>query len=297
MSERTNVLRFGPWSGALLAVMSAAGLAMFAWPLFAPASSMQGQHALDAPIVFAVLLPLLVVLVLAQMADGGMDTKALAMLGVLTALGAALRPLGAGLAGIETVFFLLILSARVFGAAFGFVLGATSLFASALLTAGVGPWLPYQMIASAWLALGAGLLPDTLFGRPVRGRAEIALLAGYGVVAAYVFGVLMNLWFWPFMTADTMADPGSFAFVPGEPLGRNLVRFFMFCVVTSLPWDTGRAITDALAIILLGGLVLRVLRRASRKAHFSPATTFSPVDLEPVPLPGSRSRGPGSQSR
>ena len=73
------------------------------------------------------------------------------------------------------------------------MLGCTSLFASALLTAGVGPWLPFQMMASAWIGLGAGLLPGRL-----RGKAEIAMLVGYGIVAAYLFGFLMNLWFWPY---------------------------------------------------------------------------------------------------
>ena len=39
----------------------------------------------------------------------------------------------------------------------------------------------------------AGLLP-----RRVTGRAEIAMLAGYAVVASYAFGLLMNLSSWPF---------------------------------------------------------------------------------------------------
>ena len=105
-----------------------------------------------------------------------MDSKALAMLGVLSAINAALRPLGAGTAGIETVFFLLVLAGRVYGAGFGFVLGCTSLFASALLTAGVGPWLPFQMLCSAWIGLGAGLLPRFFRGRSIRGRPEIVML-------------------------------------------------------------------------------------------------------------------------
>ncbi len=88
-----------------------------------------------------------------------MDTKAIAMLGVLSALGAALRPMGAGTAGIETVFFLLVLGGRVYGPGFGFVLGSTTLFASAILTGGIGPWLPFQMLAASWVGMGAGLLP------------------------------------------------------------------------------------------------------------------------------------------
>ena len=91
------------------------------------------------------------------------------MLGVLSAIGAALRPLGAGMAGIETVFFLLVLAGRVYGPGFGFVLGTTTLFASALLTGGVGPWLPFQMLAAAWVGLGAGLLPRRVRG-PGRDR-------------------------------------------------------------------------------------------------------------------------------
>ena len=135
-----------------------AGLLAFRWPLFATADSRLGQNA-DAPLVFALLLPLLMAVVLFEISEGGLDVKAVAMLGVLSAVGAALRPLGAGTAGLETVFFLLVLGGRVFGPGFGFVLGSTTLFASALITGGVGPWLPYQMLGAAWVGLGAGLLP------------------------------------------------------------------------------------------------------------------------------------------
>src|SRR6201999_3268910 len=121
-------------------------------------TGVDGQSS-SAPLVFLLTLPVLVAVVLAEFAGGGIDAKALALLGVLSAVNAAVRPLGAGTAGIETVFFLLVLAGRVFGPGFGFVFGCTSLFASALLTAGVGPWLPFQMLASSWIGLGAGLLP------------------------------------------------------------------------------------------------------------------------------------------
>lgn len=162
--------------------------------------------------------------------------------------------------GVELVFFLLVLAGRVFGAGFGFVLGCTSMFASGLLTAGVGPWLPFQMLAAAWIGLGAGLLP-----RRMSGRAEIAMLVAYGVVAAYLYGFLMNLWFWPFaLGGDT-----DVSFVPGDPVLDNLHRFVVYTVTTStLGWDTGRAITNAVAIVVLGPAVLATLRRASRRASF-----------------------------
>ena len=72
-----------------------------------------------------------------------------------------------GVAGFEPVFFLLIPSGRVFGRGFGFVLGAVTIAASALITGGIGPWLPFQMFGAAWMGFGAGCLPAA------RGRAEL----------------------------------------------------------------------------------------------------------------------------
>ena len=196
------------------------------------------------------------------------------MLGVLAAVGAALRPLGAGTAGLETVFFLLVLAGRVLGAGFGFVLGATTLAASALVTGGVGPWLPFQMLGAAWVGLGAGLLPAA------RGRAELALLAAYGAVSGLAYGLLLNLSFWPFTTG-----PGtSLSFVPGADLLDNLHRFVVFSLATSLGWDIGRALTNAVLVLLTGRAVLGALRRASRRAAFCAPVTFS--DAIPVPSAG-----------
>lgn len=198
-----------------IGLVSLVGLASFLWPLLVvPGSGF--ADATTAPLLLAALLPLFLVVVLAEVGRGGFDVKAIAMLGVLSAVGAVLRPLGAGTAGLETVFFLLILAGRVYGPGFGFVLGATTMFSSALLTGGVGPWLPFQMMAAAWVGLGAGLLPR------VRGKAEICMLGAYGFVAGLVFGLLMNLSFWPFTVGlesqlvlrGGRAGPGEPASVP-----------------------------------------------------------------------------------
>lgn len=260
----TSVLRLAPRSAVVLAVASAAGLAMFAWPLVID-PPVDFDHTRDAPFVFALILPALVAIVLAELTSRGMDTKALAMLGVLSAIGAALRPLGAGTGGIELVFFLLVLGGRVYGPAFGFVLGSTTLFASALLTGGVGPWLPFQMLASSWVGLLAGLLPRA------RGRAELALLAVYAAVAAYLYGFLVNLWGWPFaLGADT-----ELSYVAGAPVLDNLHRFVLYTLATSTwGWDTGRAVTNVAAVLLVGPAVLVTLRRATRKAAFDAEPHF-----------------------
>jgi energy-coupling factor transport system substrate-specific component len=241
---------------------SLAGVLAFTWPLLASPAG-DAARSVDPPLVFVLVLPLLVLVVLAEVAAGRLDAKALAMLGVLSALGAAVRPLGAGTAGIETAFVLLVLGGRAFGPGFGFVLGSTTLFASALLTGGVGPWLPFQMLAASWVGLGAGLLP------PARGRGELLLLAGYGAAAALLYGLAMNLWFWPFsLGLDT-----SLSYVAGAPLLENLHRFVVFTLATSLGWDIGRAVTTVVLIVLLGPAVLGALRRAARRAAFGASGT------------------------
>lgn len=263
--NRVSVLGINLRTGFVLTVASLAGLSMFFWPLFAPPQPEAMAHSADAPLIFLIAMPVILAVVLAEMSSGGIDPKVLALLGVLSAVNAGLRPLGAGTAGIETVFFLLVLAGRVFGPGFGFALGATSLFASALLTAGVGPWLPFQMVSSAWIGLGAGLLP-----KRVKGKAEIAMLAAYGVVAAYLFGFIMNMWFWPFTAIGT-----GLGFDPTATPWENLHTFFVFTITTSsFGWDTGRAVTNLVAILLVGPAVLAVLRRASRRAAFGAPVTF-----------------------
>ena len=113
----------------------------------------------EPPWIVAALLPLLLVAVLGEFSSGGIDAKGVAMLGVLGACGAALRLPSGGAAGFEPVFFLLFPAGYVLGRHFGFLLGALTLFASALVTGGVGPWLPFQMMAAAWMGYGAGCLP------------------------------------------------------------------------------------------------------------------------------------------
>ena len=264
-------MRVGRRSALVLTLASVAGLMMFAWPLLARVDPAALDERTDAPFLFLAVLLVVIVVVLAELSEGGMDAKALAMLGVLSAVNAALRPLGAGTAGIELVFFVLVLGGRVFGAGFGFVLGCTSLFAAALLTAGAGPWLPFQMMCAAWIGMVAGLLL-----RRVTGRAEIAMLVAYGVVVSYAYGFLMNLWSWPFLAGIALPyHDGSIAYVPGDPVLENLHRFVVYTLLTSTAgWDTGRAVTNAVAILVLGPALLATLRRALRRASFDAVVTF-----------------------
>jgi energy-coupling factor transport system substrate-specific component len=263
-----------------LGLVTAVGVLAFGWPLLVDAKASLA-HRSDAPWLFVLLLPLVLAVVLAEIADGGMDAKAVALLGVLASVGAALRPLGGGAAGFEPVFFLLVLSGRVLGRGFGFVLGSVTLFASALLTAGVGPWLPFQMLAAGWVGFFAGCLPRA------RGWREIALLSSYGAVAGLVYGALMNLWMWPFVTGLD----SDISFQAGAPLAHNLTRFVGYTLATSLGFDIPRAVTNAVLVAMTGRPVLLALRRVARRAAFE-----APVEFDPPPSTGSEPPPSAAQS-
>ena len=268
------VIPLGYWSRWALVAATFLGAVAFLWP-FVVDPALIGDVSI-APLLFGVLLALVILVVIAQVVEGDIDAKALALLGVLSAVNAGLRPLGAGTAGIEIVFFLLVLAGRAYGPGFGFLMGCTSLFASAIITGGVGPWLPYQMFASAFVGLFAGLLPRC------RGRREVVLLTAYGAVSAYLYGLLLNLSFWPFFV-----DPASStAYVPGAANVENLHRYLVFEITTSLGWDTGRAVTNGVLLVLAGPAVLAALRRAGRRAAFA-----APIDFLTPADPGSREVG------
>ncbi len=255
-------------SSFVLALTSLIGLVAYSWPLFTePGSALDTSHSADAPWLFVLLLPLLAAVIFAELSDGGIDAKAVAMLGMLAAVGAALRALGPGAAGLEPSFRVILVGGRVFGRGFGFVLGALTIFSGGLLTGGIGPWLPFQMFGAGWMGFFAGCLPS------VRGRAELVLLAGYGMVSGVLYGFLLNLWFWPFA-----AYGPEVTFVPGDSLAENLHRYLIFWATTSLGWDLPRGALNAVMVLLVGGPVLATLRRAARRAAFDVPMTFEPAD-------------------
>ena len=270
--QRVDAVGLGPASWFLLVAAFALGVVAFAWPLFASASSgLDASHSSDAPWIFVILLPLLLGVVLAELSDGSLDSRAVALLGVLAAIGAVLRLPSGGVAGFEPVFFLLVPAGRVFGRGFGFVLGALTLFVSALITGGVGPWLPFQMFGAAWIGFFAGCLP------PARGRIEIAMLAAYAAVAALAYGLVMNLWFWPFVaSSDT-----TVSYVAGDSLAENLRRFWGFHITTSFGFDIPRAFFTALFVVVAGRPVLGALRRVARRAAFAAPVEFRSSGVVP----------------
>ena len=260
---RTNdVVRFSPIGTAVLTLASLISAAGFLWPFF-----YNGQSLPRTQLFFWAALSVAFFLVIIQISNSALDAKSVALLGVLSALIAALRPLGAGAVGIEPMWFILILSARVFGPSFGFILGLISMFVSALLTGGVGPWLGYQVFAAAWIGMAAGMLP----GKKLRGRRELLLLIVFGIIASELFGILMDLQFWPWaLGADT-----QLSYLANGAISENLSRFITFHFATAMAWDIPRAVFTTILLVFSGKAVLSALRRTKTRAAFLAPIEFN----------------------
>ncbi len=247
---------------AVLAAANLLALGAFCWPLLAAALPTDAATAL--PYAALAIAPVAAVAVVVLLDGSVRSAHTVALLGVLAAVGSAVRVASTGVGGVEAVFILLVLAGRAFGARFGLLLGAATIALSSALWGGIGPWTPFQVFACAWVGAGAGLLP-----KKVRGKAELWMLCGYGIVASYLFGLLTNLWFWPFAVG---AGTGI-SYVPGAPLGTNLSSFLLYSLLTSTAgWDTLRAVTTVVGINVVGRAILAALRRVKPVSGRMPAS-------------------------
>jgi energy-coupling factor transport system substrate-specific component len=251
---------------AVLIASNLIGLGAFVWPFVLPVGVGDEAHETDAPLILIALLGCLGLLLFLELGRGGLGPKTVALLGVLGAAMVALR-LPGFIAGFSAMFIVVLVAGNAFGPGFGFLLGAVGTFASGLFVGGLGPWLPFQMVAVGWVGAGAGLIPKP---HPWPGR--IAILAAYGFFVAFAFGALMNLWFWPFA-----AGSGAVGWVPELGALENLRRYATFYAATSFGWDFAGAVGNAILCVALGRPLLGALDRAARRMNlnFSPAFSSS----------------------
>ncbi len=263
--KRRVLIPLSAMSTTLLGAMTLIGVVAFTWPLFVQANSpLLTSHGAFASWFFVCLVPLLLLVAMAEVRDGNLDVKTVALLAILVAVGTVLRVVGSGISGGEPLFALVILTGWSLGRGFGYLYGATVLFCSALATGFVGPWLPFQMLACAWLGFLAGCLPT------LKWKGEVALVAAFGAVGAIFYGSVMDLWFWPFQVGLN----STISFVPGDAILVNLHRFFVFDLTTSLGFDLLQSVTNIVLILAFGRAVTRALDRTARGAAFGANATF-----------------------
>lgn len=248
-----------------LGLVSLLGIVLFAWPFL----GLSGPP--EAP-ALALAVGSAAALLILEVGTRNLDARRLTLLAVLAATATGLRlAVVHGIGGFNPMFFVVLCAGFAFGPSYGFLVGAISILVSALVEGGVGPWLPYQMFATGWVGVAAGLAAAAagrLPGQPFR-WGDVALLAGVGAGTGWLFGGLMDVTVW---TAGYRGSPGA-GWEPGlDPL-TALARFGRFYLLTSLGYDSFRAVGNAVMVLLLGAPVLAALGRVRSRLSFEVVET------------------------
>jgi energy-coupling factor transport system substrate-specific component len=264
----------------LLILVSLIGVASFLYPFFLPALAGVGAQSarggIEVPLVFTALgmACLLVILLEVQGRAGIGDrgaSKLVALLGILVAVDATLR-LVPSLLGASAIFLLILLVGFAYGAELGFLMGALTLFVSAIITGGLGPWLPYQMLGAGWVGMTAGCLPRI---GASGNRRELLLLAAFGGLWGFLYGGILNLMEWPF-AAPGLAERAGLYWVPGMGFGETVATYLRFYATTSLVYDAFRAGANFLLVLALGRPLLRLLDRYRDRFTWEPWVSVAP---------------------
>jgi energy-coupling factor transport system substrate-specific component len=242
--------------GLPVGVVSLAGLALFCWPFIG-----SGLPA-NSP---AWMLTLACVggLFLVEAGSRQLDARAIALLAAIAAIDTALRlAVIEGIGGFSPIYFLVLCAGYVFGPSYGFLAGALSMLVSALAGGGMGPWVPYQVFAVGWVGVAGGVA-----GRwrgPLPGWRDLILLAAVGAVMGWVVGALLDVWDWiPIYRGNP-----TLGWSPGMSPATSLLHFARFYLVTSLAYDTFRAVGNVVMVFALGAPVLAALSRLRARLSF-----------------------------
>jgi energy-coupling factor transport system substrate-specific component len=246
------------WYGTfLLLVVNIIGLVAFLTPFFGQIQQREDasdSRAGEAVLLLVGLIFVCLVVLFAQLGRS-LNTRAIALLAVLIAVNSILRMVDLLLplpGGFSPMFLLIILTGYAYGAQIGFLMGALSLFGSALATGGIGPWLPFQMFTAGWIGLFAGWLPHL--------KAERWTLPLVGAFFGILYGFIINLYSWPFI-----AGAAQQSWQVGLSASDGVARYLIFYAVTSLWWDIFAAIGNFVLLFALGPSLLQALRRFQAK--------------------------------
>lgn len=239
-----------------------------------PLGAVNTARGQDTPLLLTALVSFCFIALLVEIQGQTVSSKLVALLGVLVAINAVLRFVEVGIpgpGGFSPVFFLIVLTGYVYGGRFGFLLGALTMLVSALITGGVGPWLPGQMFTAGWVGLTAPLVRPLarLMAAREGSKRELVILAAFSGAWGLAFGLIMNLWFWPFM-----AGPATQSWQVGLGLREGLRRYAAFYLATSLVWDLFRLGGNVLLTVAFGTPTLHALRRFRQRFTFE----YSPLE-------------------
>ncbi len=242
-------------------LVSLAGLVLFAWPFI-------GSDLPANTPAWTLAIGCVAGLMLVEAGSRELDSRAIALLAAIAAIDAALRlAVIEGVGGFNPIFFLVLCAGYVFGTSFGFLAGALSILVSALAGGGIGPWVPYQVFAVGWVGVAAGVAGH--WRAPSPGLRDLLLLAVVGAVMGWVFGALLDITDW----VPVYRGNPTLGWQPGMAPATALLHFGRFYLLTSLAYDTFRAVGNAVMVLALGAPVLAALMRLRARLRFEVVVT------------------------
>jgi len=239
-------------------VVSLGGIVLFAWPFL-------GSGLPASTPAWTLTLACVIGLFLVEAGMRQLDSRAVALLAAIAAIDTALRlAVIEGIGGFSPIYFLVLCAGYVFGASFGFLAGALSILVSALAGGGMGPWVPYQVFAVGWVGVAAGLAGQWSRGSRVPDWRDVLLLAAVGGVMGWVVGALLDITDW----IPVYRGNPTLGWLPGMDAATSLIHFGRFYLLTSLAYDTFRAVGNVLMVLALGAPVMAALARLRVRLTF-----------------------------
>lgn len=190
---------------------------------------------LSLVLLLAALLPVFI-----RLERRPLESRELVLLAVLSAIAAVSRIPFAALPSVKPVSAIVILSAYVFGAEAGFIIGAVAALVSNIYF-GQGPWTPWQMFAWGMVGLSAGWLRNAWW---MKKRSGMLI---FGFVWGFLFGWIMNIWY-----IISLPDASSWGLVAAA-------------YASSFYFDLAHALSNVFFLAILAGGWTKVLERFRKK--------------------------------
>lgn len=222
----------------VLALILSIGAACFIIPMF-PACPLSAL--MNWGLIATILVILAVIAFFFEFETAAVSSKEIALVAMLGTVSAVLRVPFAAIPSVQPCTYLIICSGYVFGPVAGFMVGAITALVSNFFL-GQGPWTPYQMFAWGLVGVTAAYLR--------RFNLNIKWLIIFGVISGYVFGWIMNVFFW-----------ASFIY----PL---TLKTFIVAQLNSVWFDTFHAVGNAIFLRLFGMKTIGILERFKKRFNW-----------------------------
>ncbi len=161
--------------------------------------------------------------------------RGMVLIALLSALASAGRAAFAAVPSVQPASFIIIVCGACLGGGAGFVCGVLTAVLSSLLTS-IGPWTIWQALLWGLMGLFAARLA----------HAPLWVLGLFGLASGFVFGWVMNLWYY------------TMGIVP------LTVQTFIAACASSFPFDMAHALTNFALLTGFGKYFMAYLKKMAR---------------------------------